>query len=372
LDLRFADGLRALAALTVALFHTYMFTGETKDHSGTLAWWVRVVLVGDFAVPVFIVLSGFVLMLPVARSAGLELRGGTITYLRRRARRILPPYFASLLFFLVLIAAIPLLQHERGTAWDSKIPVTWEAIVSHVLVIQNAWPGQAFTINGPAWSVATEWQLYFAMPLLLVLWRRLGLSATLIISVAVGWAIHFLIPSVDGAHYWFLGLFAMGMAAAWTVVQRVRIPLLGPVIAVAAPLYLVGLVCGIRLARSDEWLSETGLGIVIALTLVWLGQRSISGMGSWLHTILESRPLVWMGLWSYSLYLIHSPLLGLGNLILLDSFDLTTVQQAVAMVAVVLPSALAVAYVFHRLVERRFLTSHQQQVEKTDHSGPLP
>ncbi len=50
---------------------------------------------GQVAVDVFIVLSGYCLMLPVARAGG-ALRGGPVGYMKRRARRILPPMLASL------------------------------------------------------------------------------------------------------------------------------------------------------------------------------------------------------------------------------------------------------------------------------------
>lgn len=360
IDLRFVDGLRAVAALGVAVFHTFLFTGYTHQTAEELPRPFKVLLVGDFAVPLFIVLSGFVLMLPVARHPGLVLRGGTWTFLKRRARRILPPYYASLALFLVLIAAVPLLRDEQGTVWDSKVPVTLGGVASHLALVHNVWPDKAFEINGPAWSVATEWQLYFAMPfLLLPLWRRVGMYCTVGIAVVVGWAIHFAIPEIDVAHLWFLGLFALGMAAAYALVNGVVVPRLGAIVAVVVPGYLLCLAAFNSKAHEYDWATETGLGVVIALLLLWMGQRTMSGQTSSLHAVLESRTLVWVGLWSYSIYLIHSPLLGLGNLILLETTDLPIGSHLALMAAVVLPISLVAAYLFHRLVERRFLTTHQ-------------
>jgi peptidoglycan/LPS O-acetylase OafA/YrhL len=114
---------------------------------------------GHYSVAVFIVLSGFCLALPVALSPDRQLRGGFGRYIRRRALRILPPYFAALFLFIALIAVTPLLQTPAGTAWDSKIPMTKGAVLSHVALIHNVIPGLNYRIDGPMWSVATEWQI---------------------------------------------------------------------------------------------------------------------------------------------------------------------------------------------------------------------
>src|SRR4051794_40542870 len=93
LQLNFLDGLRGLSALYVAAYHAFLFTGHAGDaekHLPVIGWFL---LYGYLGVPVFIVLSGFVLMLPVvSRGRGLELPGGARKFIRRRARRILPPY----------------------------------------------------------------------------------------------------------------------------------------------------------------------------------------------------------------------------------------------------------------------------------------
>jgi peptidoglycan/LPS O-acetylase OafA/YrhL len=364
MDFAFADGVRAVAALGVALFHTYVFTGMIGS-TKILPDFLVALRLGQSAVPVFIVLSGFVLMLPVARRDDLRFRGGAVQYLKRRARRILPPYFAAMIFFLLLIWAVPLLQQPSGTVWDSKVPVTPWGVVSHFLLLHNLSRETLFQINGPAWSVATEWQIYFAMAfLLLPLWRWFGGAITVVVAVGIGWAIHFLVPSVDGAHFWFLGLFAFGMVAAHLVVRGTRIPLLGPGVIVLGVGSVGMIVFKNPLVVSYDWLSETILGVVVALALIWLAQRSLAGSKTFVHRVLESKVLVWIGTWSYSAYLIHSPLLGLGNLLLLP-LGLPLMLHFVVMVVVVLPLALTCAYGFHLVVERRFMTSHQSRAAVT-------
>ena len=89
----YLDGVRALAALWVMFSHACFITlGSTPASSGLPGLLVNY---GRLAVDVFIVLSGHRLMLPVTRKG--RLAGGTLDFYRRRARRILPPYFAAVI-----------------------------------------------------------------------------------------------------------------------------------------------------------------------------------------------------------------------------------------------------------------------------------
>jgi peptidoglycan/LPS O-acetylase OafA/YrhL len=92
--LPFLEGIRGITALYVVLHHflSWSSAGVRRDIYLAIAW----TALGHFAVHVFIVLSGFSLMLPIAYAPDHRLRGGISHYLMRRARRILPPYFAAL------------------------------------------------------------------------------------------------------------------------------------------------------------------------------------------------------------------------------------------------------------------------------------
>lgn len=361
----FADGLRGVAAIAVALFHTLTYTGRS-DENDALPAIFRVLNIGDFAVAVFIVLSGFVLMLPVAASPELQLRGGVIRFLRRRARRILPPYYAAVGLFLLVILLVPGLNERTGTAWDSKVPVTLGGVLSHLFLVHNLVPAWAYQIDGPAWSVATEWQIYFAMPfVLLPAWRRLGGIWTVTLAILAGWAFHFAVPQADSAHLWFVGLFAMGMTAAWMVRNGKRLPVSGFVLISGMVLVFGVATVAHDTAVRGAWFTETVLGAAVAASLVWLGSKAADGERSAAHRVLESKPLIRMGLWSYSFYLVHSPIIGLANLALLP-VPMPLVVRFALLACVALPVAAAASYGFHRLVERRFMTSHQQSVRAAE------
>lgn len=376
---KFLDGMRGIAAMTVVLLHTFQMAGLAGDAERDLpAAWQAISIVGKFGVPMFIVLSGFVLMLPIALSGNMKVRGGTWTYIKARARRILPPYYVSLLLFMGLIWLVPAMGTRMGTAWDGSIPMTADGVVTHLLVIQNLNPDWVYQINGPAWSVATEWQLYFALPLLLLpLWRKFGRITMLTVAVVLGLAITFIFPSTGSGHLWFLSLFALGMMAADICVNNRSIPALGLLtgaawIAVIAALWADGPLSAIAGSGAYVAFSETLIGLAIALLVVLLVQRG-SGVAVRIRKLFESRFLVWMGFWSYSLYLIHHPLLGLGNILMLD-VEMSTAARFAIQLLITMPLSMGVAYAFHVLVERRFLTSHQRKVaEELDRkSASLP
>src|SRR5436190_12195808 len=102
--LHFLDGLRGSACLYVLLFHASTVTTAPDSELSPamkflLPWFGR----GHYSVVVFIVLSGFSLMLPIARAGSEGLMGGFGDFMRRRSRRILPPYYAALVLSIGLI-----------------------------------------------------------------------------------------------------------------------------------------------------------------------------------------------------------------------------------------------------------------------------
>jgi len=95
--LEFLDGLRGLAAFYVLLHHLYDPFGIPR----ALTYPLSILRFGHYAVGAFIVLSGYCLMLPIVRSTDGKISGGTFHFFKRRAMRILPPYYAALILSLV-------------------------------------------------------------------------------------------------------------------------------------------------------------------------------------------------------------------------------------------------------------------------------
>lgn len=357
--LPYLDGLRGLAALAVALFHAYKFTGETGD-AEQIPIVGSVLQFGFLGVPVFIVLSGYVLMLPVAQN-NVRLPKGFADFIGRRAWRILPPYYAALALSLLLILFVPILQQPSGTQWDSKVPVTVPDVVLHALLLHDFSSESIWKINGPLWSVAVEWHIYFLMPLLLLpLWRLIGGTATTFLTLAATFVL-VLVDIGSFAHPWLVALFAAGMLAAQvTVRDNVRMRTL-VLIGVATTVGIGGL--GVLFPRGvmAHFALEVLVGLLLAIGLAAIGPQAARGRTPRFVGWLGSKPLVALGLFSYSIYLVHSPFLGLANLLLLP-LGLPITVQYLLMTFVVLPIVLVLCYGFFWLVERHFLNSWQKQV----------
>ncbi|MDR3633749.1 MAG: acyltransferase [Isosphaeraceae bacterium] len=458
--LPFLDGLRGLAALYVLLHHAALAVSPAGLSGVGLA--IRFGLRhGHFAVAVFIVLSGFCLMRPVVHEPAGRLRGGLWPYLGRRARRIVPPYYAALGFSWLLIVLVPALGHPPRTWWDRALPVFggWNA-VSHLLLVHNLSVHWFFKIDPPSWSVATEWQIYLLFPALLVVWRRWGITAAVAAGFAIGYGVACLAgpfgnPALRQACPWYVGLFALGMAAAaasragerpaveersrgrWPTVALclVALSLAGlalsgrddrefmagdPLVGVLTGLLLVrctrlatsgGAPSGARMGLFRRWRDaghaidlrrfrcanrsaqqtlsrtassfkrpvepgvacpESSMGVVLfpggLATPVedsrratrpheppWEGGSvTTTAPRSPLLRLLEGRWAVGLGAVSYSLYLVHYPLLALADAVL-RSRAWSADARLAAQLLVAVPVCLLAAVVFHRLFERPFL-----------------
>ncbi|HEY0248654.1 MAG TPA: acyltransferase [Gryllotalpicola sp.] len=367
----YLDGIRGLAALVVVLYHAWLFTGLSGQAVSQLTIPRLIIGHGYLGVPVFIVLSGYVLMLPLARADTLWYAKGFGSYIRRRAKRILPPYYAALLFTLILIAAIPLLRQPHGTQWDSKVPVTPGGVVSHLLMLHDLSGGWIQQINGPMWSVAVEFQIYFLMPIILVLWRFLGRWVAAAVTVVVS-----VIPVYLGlggyAHPWLLGLFAVGMLAADLTFTPAGARRWTEPAALAVGLVVVaGLYVAVPVVRAHGWLIEVVVGCLTAAVLVWLGRLALAGRRNVVTRAFGSRPMLFLGLTSYSIYLFHSPLIGLANLLLLP-LHLPVLANYLVLTFGAVPLALGVSWLMFYLVERHFLNSRQRTASHELRDAPTP
>nr|BFE85756.1 hypothetical protein GCM10020093_083570 [Planobispora longispora] len=216
LRLTYLDGIRAIAAMFVAVHHIWLGVWEDfPANSGP--WWTGWLLYGHIAVAVFIVLSGFSLAIEPVRHEG-RMRGGARRFFRRRAWRILPAYWAALAFSIIMIAVR---NHELlgpdGTVVGHQ-PVTVKSVVVHGLLLQDVIGSPS--PNGAFWSIAIEWQIYFLFPLLLwwqrrftARWLVLATLAAVIFSQYVSLQFDVLSP-IQGLTPQFLALFVFGMVAA--------------------------------------------------------------------------------------------------------------------------------------------------------------
>lgn len=312
--LLFLDGLRGFAATYVMLFHAHWqidWHFQPAALTGITAWISSLLDYGHAAVAIFIVLSGYSLMLPVARSGDFFIPGGIQKYLVRRGRRIFPPYYAALGLSLLLIACVSALGYPDGERWAVALPALRpDVIVSHLLMVHSFSPQWTSRIDPPMWSVGVEWWIYFFFPaVLLPLWRRVGMYGALGMITVLMVGLHWLPGQpVDFICPWYFALFGFGAAGAYVnfspAAERERRWNWAWLCMASLVLCLLSFACTRGWVSSRPFIGDILLGLSFTVFVIWCGKES-QGVKtvSIVLRVLESRVALWLGSLSYSLYL---------------------------------------------------------------------
>lgn len=360
-DMPFVDGIRAVSATYVVFHHIWQFA-ISNPKSPPPSWFkvVNVFEFGALGVAVFVVVSGYCLMLPALAQPGDQLPGGVVRFARRRTLRIVPPYYAALLLTSVILLVFSQLREPSGTPQDITLPTfTWPKTLAHVFLIHNWSEDWRWGINPPHWSVALEFQIYFVFALLMLpVWRRYGRGA----SVGLGFAIAMVLfaAGYGFAAPWMIGLFAVGMlAAALSVAPIPRERVLGVrwghatlMAALAVP---VAVAVGHKATTGDAatMIGDLAIGLATMTCLVWLSHRHLAQSSpSPVGRFLTMRPVSFLGRISYSTYLLHYPIVAAVTIVFVGDLGLGVPASFAVIALVSWPIILAVSVVFHRLVER--------------------
>jgi peptidoglycan/LPS O-acetylase OafA/YrhL len=361
--LKHVEGMRALAALVVYVNHAYAQTwlpDRNRFPTGALSVFTYSLVAGHLAVTVFIVISGFCLTLPVI-AHGDRIRGGAREFFKRRSRRILPAYYGAVALCLCLIYTI--IGEPTGTLWDVPITVTWPgttriAIISHLLLLQDLFAGAK--INYVFWSIAVEWHIYFLFPLLVWSWRRFGPRWTVPLAIVAGYGLMFGFEAarVARANPHYVGMFTLGMLAAYVSQSSredyVRLRQKVPWAWICAICF--ALVCGLtafwgwEIAVHRFPMLDLPVGVMAASLLV-LSSRSTS---LWSRA-LSWKPIVVMGTFSYSVYLVHAPLLQILWQYVVRPAHMADQATFAFLMTIGLALVLGAAYLFFRVFELPFM-----------------
>jgi peptidoglycan/LPS O-acetylase OafA/YrhL len=312
-------------------------------------FWVGWLVYGHFAVVVFIVLSGFSLAVSPARS-GWRL-GGVGRFAHRRAWRILPPYWAALVFSLLIAW---LIVPQPGQAMPNGRSVVVNGLLLQD-VVDTPSPNRAF------WSIAVEAQLYLVFPLLILLVRRINAVAMLAAVASVVAAVGLLAPQASFVDVLmrltpqFAALFAVGIMAAGIVAasQRVRSwPWPWLALAAAAPVFAAIAWKGSAWALGGHlfWV-DLALGPAIGCLLAAVATSRPAP----LVRLVDTRPMRRLGSFSYSLYLIHAPLLVIGCELIVERFIRQGVPSFLVSLALVVPVVVALGWLFASVFEIPFV-----------------
>jgi peptidoglycan/LPS O-acetylase OafA/YrhL len=314
----FLDPLRGLAIALVYGYHcidlwfpvsAITWQGVWRVWPVGIPWWGCLLSVGWVGVSLFFVLSGFCIHLSHQNTPATEAHPWR-RFILRRFFRIYPPYITV---FLVLWR-LSLVRHHT---------VSTLSVVGHIGLLHNWLPGHVYDVNASLWSVAVEWQLYLLYPLLLLFSRYLGWPTSLTLA-AIG---EILLQSLSGfqvdlsvvhlsqrwlglSHspfgYWFSWSLGAALADAYLkrqpfMQERWQIPL---------------------------WLALSGLGLVFkplhSLVFLYVALLTASAMARSLCPVKAGGTVIpgksWVPAWvlrhwafvgtiSYSVYLVHQPII---------------------------------------------------------------
>lgn len=329
------DALRGICAVIVVLHHLALVS------PGMIEWIDRLLLpmplvAGQSAVSIFFVLSGFVLFLTFTEKDN----GQVAPFIVKRLGRLYPPVVASVGLSLVLLIFVQPTPVAELSPWFARFwagPVDPGQIARHVLLADGT-----LRYNPPLWSLAVELRFSLLFPLLAIVllkWRRAGLIA----CVVAGIVLRVIAARMPAGMVFnpiftlqYLPAFAIGAAM---VLDRDKLAafvarlngqtrwslLIASIVLVTVPPTRLG---GI----------PTLAGASVLTALVAFDRR--------ISQALNTGPLLFFGRISFSLYLVHFPIV----------FAMTHAFHGIVPLALILATAFAVsvgvATVFFVLVER--------------------
>jgi peptidoglycan/LPS O-acetylase OafA/YrhL len=338
------DGLRGVAALVVVVSHTLLSASffaapllHRERPMSRMRWMdtnspVHLFWNGSAAVVVFFVLSGFVLTLPFTRDRA----GSWLAYYPRRLIRLYLPVWAALVFALLAVAVFP--KHSaNGLTWWVNAQVAPASLggvgKDSVLVFGTD------LLNGPLWSL--RWEVIFSV-LLPVYIAAAGVSRrSWLQKVVILLGISTIGALTNHDSLLFLPVFGLGvlMAVERETVQRVAERL-------GTPAWWAILILSVLLlnagwsplgarVRGEGFATDTGAMLLVFAYLCWPSARRFG----------DSRVSQWLGTRSFSLYLVHAP-------IVLSTAMVVGSDSAPLLLAICVPLSLATSEIFFRLIER--------------------
>jgi peptidoglycan/LPS O-acetylase OafA/YrhL len=307
------DGLRGIAAAVVVIGHVLLINGQlaeaTRDPDADLSLGAAVltysplhlVWAGSEAVMVFFVLSGFVLALPFDAQG----RGTWAEYFARRLPRLYLPIWGAVVLAVALVAAVPRAS-DHASWWLNAHAGSLDA--RSLLKLVTVLDGPGILIDGPLWSMRYEILFSLLLPIYFLFamrWRKATWIkiAALLVMTSIGsaleskalmympsFAIGCCLASVRGSMV--LAMSRLSPRAFWAI-------LLGGLLCLNAPWTSSAV-------RGDDVSRDIAFGVSIAgaatMVMLFAGGRPTVALGN-------SSVCQWLGRISFSLYLVHEPII---------------------------------------------------------------
>lgn len=341
--------------MTVLIFHCMWLYPETiREQIFAIMKFTPLSILtnGHAAVIVFFILSGYVLSLPFYSNRPAPYR----QYLVKRMCRIYLPFAAAvclsvLLWLLSAHAPVASLGAWFQENWPDP-PLEWRQVISHLL-LEGTRYGTRF--DGPIWSLAHEMRISVIFPVLILVSRKAARA------IALGLLLFFASTVLlDLAGDGDISVTPQSSLAAWALTLRYL-----PIFITGILLSKHAVVLGAIIRKMPWWLyalcwAASYMAVCTHIESAWVladfGDLFIA-MGAaglvalTLHSprvchFLEKTPVLWLGRISYSLYLLHVPVM------FFVGYQVGETLGTGAVVAIAIVASLALAEVMVRWIEQ--------------------
>ena len=327
-DTKFLDGLRGLAAIYVLIHHARWLLTESyslridKTFIGKfLTYTLSMFRFGHEVVIFFFVLSGFVIHLSVLKAKEKALPFQIKKYFNKRINRIYPAFIFALLLTLILDYlgknVFHLEVYTKGSKYfqlfltETNFSVT--AFFTNIINIQGLTSSTpVFGTNAALWSLSYEWWFYMFYPLFYTM-RNRSISLTLALQIVLFLTVNYLIRvdfPIISALFSKMLIWWLGTILAEIYFQNIKLNLR----------YLSTLILAIPLAVlfffNDRIIGDLLWGIGFIGLLGYL--LSIKNTNLFIK-ILSS--LKGTASFSYTLYLIHVPIIYMAHAYLIKKYN---------------------------------------------------
>lgn len=372
------DALRGLAALWVVAHHCAgSFVAPLREEHAFLYALLYPLAMGYVGVNLFLVISGFCIHQKLASTPAdqpLRLRFGE--FWARRFRRLYPPYVAMVVAGAGLTLALTLWQNNDYSL--DRLIATWQNVrwdfFSHLLMLHLFFGAFAYgLLNGPLWSLALEEHLYLLYSGVIAMRNRLGVAGMLglVALVTLAWRgvcifvlgqsptiVPLNIPAHDA-----LGLqqapsrwleWCLGAVAVEAIMGRTGLPDWCRSPLAAGILFTAAL--STTFTPLGWWVADPlwGLGFFTLVGAVASRETHARANGGY-RPALITRLFAWFGGFSYSIYLVHAPVLAVGKLLAYNRLYAPESSGVLVFQVVAGLLAIPLAYLFHHAIERRFM-----------------
>jgi peptidoglycan/LPS O-acetylase OafA/YrhL len=306
--IRYVDGCRAVAVLGVLLYHSVSHAAWAQHQltlplsTVPLRWCLTLFAKGAHGVDLFFVISGFCLSYPSLilyhRQGKAEFR--VDRFLAKRLVRILPPYYLALLLCLAAFFAFRISHVGTPTAINAALG-PWD-VLGQALMLDRG----VKLANGAFWTLFVEFRWYLLFPLLLALWVRSQRAYGVLWCVLI---VAYHATRARSVDVGVLPAFMLGIVAAdWQITKHPLCAYAPILTAIAADIaFLLEPFSSMPMPDGTEeygFHTQGNIGWYLACFFFILAG------GTWmpLRVILESLPLRIVGVASYSMYLVHQPI----------------------------------------------------------------